>query len=129
MKSFLKDAVPWLFIGVVVVNILYATGIIRALGQALAPAMQTWFGLPGEAATALLAGFLRKDLAVGMLLPLGMDPLQLVIAATLLTIYFPCAATFAVLAKELGPKDMLKATATMIVTAFLVGGVMRLILL
>ena len=77
----------------------------------------------------MLIGFLRKDLAVGMLLPLGMAPMQLVIAATLLTVYFPCVATFVVLLKELGPVDMAKSSLIMIVSALAVGGLMRAILI
>lgn len=44
-------------------------------------------------------------------------------------IYFPCVATFAVLIKELGIKDMVKATAVMVSTSLVVGGLMRLILI
>jgi Fe2+ transport system protein B len=61
-----------------------------------------------EAVPALLAGFLRKDLAVGMLVPLALTTAQLTIAVTVLALYFPCVATFAVLLKELGARDMLK---------------------
>jgi ferrous iron transport protein B len=87
------------------------------------------FGLPGDASIAMAVGFLRKDLAVGMLIPLGMNPLQLVIAATMLTIYFPCVATFVVLLKELGIKDMIKSVLIMIITAVIVGFILRTILL
>jgi ferrous iron transport protein B len=81
--------------------------------------MEGWLGLPKETTAVLLVGFLRKDLAVGMLLPLGMTPMQLVIAVTILTIYFPCVGTFAVLVKELGISDMLKAATIMIFAALL----------
>ena len=47
----------------------------------------------------------NKDVAVGMLLPLGLTLKQLIIASVVLTMYFPCVATFAVLIKELGVKD------------------------
>jgi len=129
VRWFVKDAIPWLFLGVVLVNVLYAIGFLDFLGAIFAPLIEGWLGLPRAATTALLIGFLRKDLAVGMLLPLNMTPMQLVIASTILTIYFPCVATFAVLLKELGPKDMLKSTALMITTALLVGVVLRLALL
>ncbi len=128
IKWFLTEAIPWLFLGVLIVNILYAVGFLEWLGDIFAPITEGWLGLPKEATTALLIGFLRKDLAVGMLLPLGMTPIQLVIAATILTIYFPCVATFAVLVKELGIKDMFKSVAIMIITALIVGGCMRFIL-
>jgi len=129
IRWFLTEAIPWLFIGVVLVNILYSVGFLDWIGRIFAPVMEGWLGLPREATTALLVGFLRKDLAVGMLLPLGMSAMQLVIAATVLTIYFPCVATFAVMVKELGIKDMAKAAVIMIVTALVVGGLMRLLLI
>ena len=92
--------------------------------------MEGLFGLPGDTSIALVTGFLRKDLAVGMLLTIeGMSAMQLVIAVTMLTIYFPCVATFAVLIKELGIKDMLKSAVIMIGTAVTVGIILRIVLL
>jgi len=129
IRWFLRDAIPWLFLGVLLVNVLYAVGFLDWFGGIFSPITEGWLGLEKEATTALLLGFLRKDLAVGMLLPLGMSAMQLVIAATILTIYFPCVATFAILVKELGVKDMFKSMAIMLVTALVVGGAMRLILI
>jgi ferrous iron transport protein B len=129
VRWFLLDAVPFMFLGVFIISILYVTGIIEALGTVFAPITEGLFGLDRDATGALLVGFLRKDVAVGMLLPLNMSPMQLVIASTILTIYFPCIATFMVLLKELGIKDMIKATGLMIVVTLTVGTVMRIILL
>ncbi len=129
VRWFLTEAIPFLFLGVLLVNVLYAVGFLEWLGGALAPVVNGWLGLPEESATALLIGFLRKDLAVGMLLPLGMTSMQLVVATTILAIYFPCVATFAVLVKELGAKDMIRATGIMIATALVVGGIMRVVLI
>jgi ferrous iron transport protein B len=58
-----------------------------------------------------------------------MNAYQLVIAAVMLTVYFPCVATFVVLLKELGFKDMLKSTAIMVTTAVVVGIILKLIFL
>jgi ferrous iron transport protein B len=127
-RWFLKEAIPFLFVGVLVINILYSVGFLQWLGNILAPVMGL-FGLPGDASVAMVIGFLRKDLAVGMLIPLGMNPMQLVIAATMLTIYFPCVATFAVLIKELGIKDMAKSAAIMVGTAVVVGVILKIVLL
>jgi ferrous iron transport protein B len=128
-RSFLLEAVPFVFLGVFIINIFYATGVIDALGMIFSPVISGIWGLPEEATGALLVGFMRKDVAVGMLLPLDMDPMQLVVAATVLTVYFPCIATFAVLVRELGVRDMAKSAALMIVTALVVGGILRLILI
>jgi ferrous iron transport protein B len=85
-------------------------------------------GLPSDAVGALVVGFLRKDVAVGMLLPLGLSLKQLVIASVVLTMYFPCVATFMVLTRELGVRDMAKSTAIMLSMAILVGGLLNLII-
>lgn len=128
ITAFVAEAVPYLFLGVLLINILYATGFLAWLGTALSPLIVSWLGLPKEASAALLTGFLRKDLAIGMLLPLNMTPGQLVVAVTTLTMYFPCAGAFAVLYKELGFVDLGKAVFVMVCTAFFVGGIVRFIL-
>lgn len=129
LASFVAEAVPYLFLGVLLINILYATGFLARLGTVLSPLIVGWLGLPREASAALLTGFLRKDLAIGMLLPLNMTPGQLVVAVTTLTMYFPCVGAFAVLYKELGLVDLGKAVFVMVCTAFLVGGIVRFILI
>jgi ferrous iron transport protein B len=127
-RWFLKEAIPYVLLGVFIVNILYSLGIIQFIGRLTAPIITGVLGLPQDAVGALIIGFLRKDVAVGMLLPLGLSLSQLIIASVVLTMYFPCVATFAVLIKELGTKDMLKSTLIMISSALIVGGILNLIL-
>jgi ferrous iron transport protein B len=129
VRWFLKEAIPFLFIGVFVINILYTLGILQWISTLVSPLMNIIFGLPGDASIALIMGFLRKDLAVGMLITFNMTPMQLVVAVTMLTIYFPCVATFSVLIRELGIRDMIKSAVLMIGIAVLVGTLLRLILL
>jgi ferrous iron transport protein B len=129
VRWFLADALPWLFAGVFITGILYSSDIISKIANIFSPLMQPIFGLPGEAAIPLLMGFIRKDLAAGLLLPLGLSTPQLAVAVTILAIYFPCVATFAVLLKELGWRDMIKSTAIMLFTALFVGFIMKTILI
>lgn len=129
IKWFLSEAIPYLFLGVLLVNILYAIGFFDLMGNLFAPVMEGLLGLPGEAAPSLMVGFVRKDLAVGMLLPLGMSAAQLTVTAVVLTMYFPCVATFVVMMKELGYRDMIKAALVMVCAVLFVGSIMRLILL
>ena len=129
VRGFIGEAIPYLFLGILLVNLLYAVGFLDWLAAVFAPLMEVWLGLPAEATAALLVGFLRKDLAVGMLVPLGMTPEQLVIAVTMLSVYFPCVATFVVLLKELGVRGMTAAAGVMVTTALLVGGALRVVLI
>lgn len=128
MWSFLTEAIPFVLLGVLIVNILYVFGIIEWISEAAAPVIVGILGLPKEAVASLIVGFLRKDVAVGMLLPLGLDMGQLIVASVVLTMYFPCVATFVVLFKELGAKDLIKATTIMIVSSLLVGGILNVLL-
>ncbi len=127
-RQFVADAVPYVLLGVLIVNVMYVLGIIQFLGHILAPIITGILGLPAEAVAALLIGFLRKDVAVGMLAPLGLSLKQLIIACVVLTSYFPCAATFAVLLREFGAKGMAKAAVLMAVVALSVGGLLNLLL-
>jgi len=125
---FLHEAVPFVLLGVFAVNILYALGVITWLGNITGPITTRLLGLPLKAVGALLIGFFRKDIAVGMLAPLGLTLKQLIIASVVLTMYFPCIATFVVLLKELGIVDMFKAAFVMISSALIVGGLLNVIL-
>jgi len=128
MKGFLKEAIPYVLLGVLIVNLLHTFGVIAVLSRLFAPVMSRVLGLPPEAVGALVVGFLRKDVAVGMLAPLGLSLKQLVVASVVLTAYFPCAATFVMLYRELGARDMAKCAAIMLVVAFGVGGLLNLVM-
>ncbi len=125
---FVREAVPWVLLGVLIVNILYTLDIIEFIGNLTKPVITGLLGLPKEAVGGLVVGFLRKDVAVGMLEPLHMTMRQIIVACVVLAMYFPCVATFAVLVKELGIVDMLKSAAIMVVSALVVGGLLNLIL-
>jgi ferrous iron transport protein B len=127
-KHFIKEAIPFVLLGVVIVNVLYVTGIIDLLGTAAEPVVTNVMGLPKETIGSLLVGFLRKDVAVGMLVPLGLTMKEMVIASVVLTMYFPCIATFIVIFKEMGLKDTLKSTAIMLASTLLVAGLLNVLL-
>ncbi|MFO8008417.1 MAG: ferrous iron transporter B [Candidatus Brocadiia bacterium] len=128
LRGFVREAIPYVLLGVFVVNLLYTFGVIGFLSGLFGPVITRVLGLPADAIGALLVGFLRKDVAVGMLAPLGLGLKQLVVASVVLTAYFPCAATFIVLFRELGLADMVKSAVIMVVVAFSVGGLLNLVL-
>ena len=128
LSGFLKEALPLVLLGVLFVNILYTLKIIDFFAYIFTPVLTGLWGLPKEAISALVVGFLRKDIAVGMLGPLNLSTKQLVVGSTVLAVYFPCIATYIVLIRELGIKDTLKSTSIMIVVALLIGILLNLIL-
>jgi len=128
VRSFLAEAIPFMLLGVLIINALYSFGVIQYISVIFAPVISGLLGLPAEAVGALVVGFLRKDVAIGMLIPLGLTMKQVIVASVVLAMYFPCVATFVVLIRELGVIDMLKSSVIMVASAFLVGGLLNVIL-
>lgn len=126
--AFIREALPIVLGAVLVVNLLYIFGVFDLIANIAAPVVSGVLGLPRGSVVALAVGFLRKDVAVGMLAPLALTAKQLVIASTVLAMFFPCVATFVILLRELGIRDMLKATGVMLVAALVVGGLQNLLL-
>jgi ferrous iron transport protein B len=126
--GFLKEALPIILGAVFVINILYFIGVFEKIADFTAPVITNLLGLPKEAVAAIVIGFLRKDVALGMLAPLALTAGQLVVSSVVLAMFFPCIATFIVLLRELGLKSMLKSMAIMVATSLIVGGLLNLIL-
>ncbi|MDY6893648.1 MAG: ferrous iron transporter B [Chloroflexota bacterium] len=124
--GFLREAVPVVLIGILVITLLYALGVFDRIASFAAPVVSGLFGLPDEAVSALVVGFLRKDMAMGMLGTLDLSAGQAVVGSVVLAMFFPCIASFVVLARELGFRDMLKATGIMIIASLVVGGLLNL---
>ncbi|MBE9522839.1 MAG: ferrous iron transporter B [Proteobacteria bacterium] len=126
--GFLAEAIPIILGAIVVINMLYSLRVFDAIASFTAPVVTGLLGLPKEAVTSLIIGFLRKDVALGMLAPLALTAKQLVVASVVLAMFFPCIATFVVLLRELGVANMLKSVGVMILAALITGGMLNLIL-
>lgn len=126
LGGFLKTAVPFVLFGCVIVNILYLTGTIDWLAKTLTPLLTGWFGVPGETVGPLIAAFLRKDLAVAQLSAIKMSKYQMITSVVLVSIYFPCVATFVMLLKE-GWRNLLGSLAVLVTVIFLYGGLINFI--
>jgi ferrous iron transport protein B len=128
IRDFVAEALPVVLGAVLVVNVLYTLGVFHEIADAAAPLVTTVLGLPKESVAALAVGFLRKDIALGMLAPLNLTPGQLVVGSAVLAMFFPCIATFAVLLRELGLFGLVKSTGIMLAAALVTGGILNLIL-
>lgn len=127
VKGFLIEAVPFVFLGILLVNLMIITGLLNYIAMILTPIVTGLWGLPPEAVSALIVGFLRKDIATAMLSPLKLAPQQLVVATTILAVSFPCIATLIVMIKELGLKNIFKALLLMFSIAIIVGTFLNLL--
>lgn len=127
-REFLFIAFPLLLAGSAFLGIADALGLLSIFQNFVEPISVGLLGLPAFAATALVFGILRKEMALQILAVLAgtanfaavMTPVQMYQFAVITTIYVPCVATIAVLKHELGTKD----TALIVIfTIFLALGV------
>lgn len=135
-KGFVWVATPIVLAGSFVLGVIYETGLVWAFTAPLRPLVEGWLGLPAVAGLTLIFAVLRKELALQLLLTLAiaqygagagdmlqfMDRAQIFTYALVNTLYIPCIATVAVLARELGWRRALLISGFTIVLALLAGG-------
>jgi ferrous iron transport protein B len=126
--GFVREALPIILLAILVVSILFSLDVFDKIADVTAPVVSGIFGLPEAAVVAIVVGFLRKDVAVGLLAPLQLTAGQLVIGCVVLTMFFPCIAAFVVLARELGGRGLLTAIGVMLGATVVVGGLLNLAL-
>jgi ferrous iron transport protein B len=130
-KSLIYIVVPLYIAGSVVVQALYAVGVLQQVSNVMSPITVFWLGLPAIAGILLILGFVRKEMvllaAVAIFsttnLALFFSPVQLVTLALVNMIYIPCLSTVAVLAKDYGWKTTAVITLANFGVAILVGGI------
>ena len=127
-RGFLLEAIPLIFLGIFVINILDMLGVIAALANVLGAPMKYILGLPKETVSVVVLGFLRKDISIALLQPFDLTIKQLVVASVFLVLYLPCLATFSILIKETGLKDALKVVGLTFIIALIISGALNLII-
>lgn len=130
MKYFLLMAVPLLLIGSLLIATLEVSGLMSFIVDPLSPVTVGWLGLPAMTMVPLLYGFIRKEGALVLLTVVAgtsnlrdfMSPIQIFVYALVVSLYVPCIATVAVLAKEFGRKNALFISLGTFLIALAVGG-------
>lgn len=106
--DYFKEVLPLIVAGVLIMNILDATGVIKFITTTLREPVMVLLGLPPEIASIMLLGFLRKDVSIALLAPLNLSQHQFIVACVFLVLYIPCISSFFTLIKELGVKSAFK---------------------
>ncbi len=123
LKNFLTDGALPMVAAVGVAALLYETGLMSHIGRLLSPLVVTWLHLPQEAATPLVLGIFRRELAVLPLLDMDLTTLQLATGAVVGLFYVPCIAMVGVLGREFGLRMALGVLVITTSVAFLMGGI------
>ena len=106
VEWYLKEAVPLFVIGTVILFVADRIGALDAAARVGEPIVSGLLGLPPSAATAFVAGFLRRDFGAAGLFRLAeqgqLDPVQALVATVTVTLFIPCFASFLMIARERG---------------------------
>lgn len=129
MKGFIYVAFPILIVGSSLLGVIDTLGLLDIFEDIASPVFVGMLGLPAYAATAFIFGILRKEMALEILAVLAgtamfsdvLSPLQIYVFALVATIYVPCAATIAVIGRELGWRNMVLVSGFTIVLSIIVG--------
>ncbi len=140
-RSFVVTATPIMLAGSLVLGFVYEAGAWQGIAAAIGPSVEWWLGLPAIAGVAIAFAFLRKELALQLLLvfaavqlghaaSLGelMTPAQLFVYAVVSSISIPCMATLATLRAELGTRVAAGITVASLALALGVGGMLARVL-
>ncbi len=122
--GFLKEAFPIFLGGAFLLSLLRVTGTMEWIERAMQPLTVGWLLLPGDTAYAFIMGFIRRDFGTAGIMDIPMEPLQKFIALVTLTLIVPCIATTMVIFKERGWRKGAAIWISILVLAFLVGGLL-----
>jgi ferrous iron transport protein B len=129
VRWFFGEALPFFVFGAVLLFFLDRWGWLQKITAAGQPIVVDWLGLPADAATALLMGFLRRDYGAAGLFALAragqLDAVQVVVAAVTLTLFLPCLANLLMIVKEFGGRAATAMALFVIPFALFVGGVLN----
>jgi ferrous iron transport protein B len=132
VQWYLKEAVPLFILGTFILFVGHKVGALAYVQKLTDPIVVNFLGLPSKAAEAFVIGFLRRDYGAAGLFMLAkeglLDPVQIVVSLTVMTLFVPCIANFFMMVKERGIRAALYMIAFIFPFAFGVGGVMNWVL-
>jgi len=134
MKEFIFVAWPLLIVGSTILSLLQYYKVDMLINNFFSP-LTSLLGLPLVVGTTLIFGVLRKELSMLMLIQaIGTSNIAAVMSTTqimtftiFVIFYVPCAATIAVLWKEIGSKRTLFAVAFTFVLAVILATITRFV--
>ena len=136
IEWYLREALPLFVAGTLILWLMDRFHVLGVLERLMSPVMVGLLGLPAEAASAFILGFLRRDYAAAGLfryfkpymdaggLTWNME-IQVVVALVTITLFIPCIANFFMILKERGWKTGLAMMGFIMPFAFGVGAVVN----
>jgi len=132
IEWYLKEAVPLFVLGTLILFVLDKTHLLHRIEEAASPLVVKFLGLPREATTAFILGFLRRDYGAAGLFELSKKGLlnenQIIVSIVTLTLFIPCLASFFMIIKERGMRTSFLMFGLITFFALLIGGGLSMLL-
>jgi ferrous iron transport protein B len=132
IEWYLKEAVPLFVLGTLILFIADRLQVLGVVERAAEPILKGLLGLPKETAATFIIGFLRRDFGVAGLYHMAqegtLDPIQILVAVTAITLFIPCIANLFMIVKERGVKTAAAISLFIFPFALLVGATLNLVL-
>ena len=126
---FMSEAIPAFFLAAFVVSIMQVTGLLNKVIELFKPISKSLLALPEEVSISFILGMVRRDFGAFGLTDLTLTSAQVTIASVVLTLFVPCIATVAVMAKEQNWRVALGIWVSSMFLAISIGAVLARILI
>lgn len=133
LNWYLREVIPIFVAGTALLFFLDRIDALTWISKVGEPLVSGWLGLPAEMSNAFLVGFMRRDFGAVYLLDAALsdtpilDPLQVLVAMVVITLFMPCIANLLMIAKEHGAKVAWRISAFIFPFAFFLGGLVHFI--
>jgi len=121
--NFMKEVAGFFLVGALLISTLQVTGALDWIQVVARPLTVGWLGLPPQAATAFVMGFVRRDFGAAGFFTMHLTDSQLLVAMVTITLFVPCIASVMVILKERGWRYLVGLVFGSVGLAFLLGGI------
>ncbi len=125
---FMAEAIPAFFVAAFIVSVMQVTGFLDKTIAIFKPISKNLLHLPEEVSLSFILGMVRRDFGAFGLTDLSMTAAQVTVASVVLTLFVPCIATVAVMAKEQSWKISLGIWISSMILAISMGSILARIL-
>ncbi|HUT23045.1 MAG TPA: nucleoside recognition domain-containing protein, partial [Sumerlaeia bacterium] len=129
---FLKEALPLFLLAAALLFALETSGTLNAMKALLQPIAVDWMGLPRDIVDVLILCLARHEAAAGLLLNLvdsgGLTVAQTIVSVVLITMFVPCFAHIAAMARQMGLKMACLMISCTMTSALVVAGALHYLL-
>lgn len=125
---FMAEAIPAFFVAAFIVSVMQVTGFLDKTIAIFKPISKNLLHLPEEVSISFILGMVRRDFGAFGLTDLSMTAAQVTVASVVLTLFVPCIATVAVMAKEQSWKISLGIWVSSMILAISIGSILARIL-